>query len=130
MDFDEKKQRELDGRLADLRDAMKTGQVTPGEAAAMAIAIYKEAKWQINDVTAAFGPLMDAAKNTLAEILEETGYVSITTDVGRAYIPADGISVKYDPVALDALCASSDEFKRLLWPHRTESVRRGALTIR
>ena len=36
----------------------------------------------------------------------------------------------YDTKALDALAASDDGIKRLLWPHRKETERAGSLTIR
>ena len=47
-----------------------------------------------------------------------------------AYVPAPGVTISYDAKALDALCASDDQLKRLLWPHRSEKERPGSLTIR
>ena len=60
----------------------------------------------------------------------ETGVTSWKTKAGSAIVPAPGMTVSYDAKALDALCASDDAIKRLLWPHRAEKERAGSLTIR
>lgn len=43
---------------------------------------------------------------------------------------APSVSASYDTKALDALCASSPQIAAVLAPHRRETVRSGALTIR
>lgn len=66
----------------------------------------------------------------MTDIIVETGITSFKTPAGMAYIPAAGVTVAYDAKALDALCASNDEVRRLLWPHRSTKERLGSLTIR
>lgn len=124
MDID---QEVLRHRLAVLRSAF-TG--TPDEAVESAIAIYRDAGEFIKKEVAPWEALRSEAKQIISDVMTETGVTSWKTKAGSAIVPAPGMTVSYDAKALDALCASDDAIKRLLWPHRAEKERAGSLTIR
>ena len=107
------------------RDLASTDQVTDA-----AISAYKEAKAQAKAAAAPWEEVANDAKALLADIITETGVTSFKTASGMAYLPTPGVTISYDAVSLDALCASDDNVKRLLWPHRSEKERPGSLTIR
>lgn len=99
-------------------------------AAKAAIDIYKAARSGEDAAAAPWRELQKAAKDMLTEVIVETGRTKWESDLGTAYIPAPGVTVRYDPKALDALCASDPELAAILAPHRKESERAGSLTIR
>lgn len=96
---------------------------TPEQAVAIAIEVYKDAGKYLKDIQA-------SAKQIVTDIIVETGQDRWKSDAGQVYIGKPSVSVRYDTKALDALCASDDRIKRLLWPHRIESERVGSLTIK
>lgn len=107
-----------------------TGQPDTETAARNAIAVYRAAKLQSKTAALEWDAVADEAKSLLNDIITETGRTTWKFDEGSAYLPAPGVTVFYDPKALDALCASDDNLRRLLWPHRQERERPGSLTIR
>lgn len=113
----------------DLR-AYLTGNPDTETAARNAIAVYREAKMLAKAATQEWDAVADEAKTLLSDIIAETGRTTWKFDEGSAYLPAPGVTVTYDAKALDALCASDDNLRRILWPHRQERERPGSLTIR
>lgn len=103
---------------------------TPEEGAEVAIAVYKAAKTGEAEAALPWQDLQRKAKTVAANILNEWHLTGITTPAGKVYLPADGVSVSYDAQALDRLCVADPALRDLLWPHRTEKARPGALTIR
>lgn len=106
------------------------GQPDTETAARNAIAVYREARLHAKTAAQEWDAVADEAKALLGDIIAETGCTTWKFDEGSAYLPAPGLTVSYDAKALDALCASDDGLKRLLWPHRQERERAGSLTIR
>lgn len=98
----------------------------PAAVVADCIAIYKHIKSTITG----YDNAGKAAKAKIEEIILETGRSDWQTEAGRVYFPKPGVTIKYDAKALDALCASDDNLKRLLWPHRSEQERPGTMTIK
>ena len=96
------------------------------EAVANALSVYNQASAEIDTLKS----LQDEAKRLVEEVIAETGRDKWETDFARCYIPKPSLTVSYDRKALDALAASDDNVKRLIWPHRRESERAGTLTIR
>ena len=115
---------------SDLRRWLERDDASTEQATDAAIAVYKQAKAEAKSVSAPWDALADEAKSVLTDIITETGVTSFKTASGMAYVPAPGVTISYDAKALDALCASDDQLKRLLWPHRSEKERPGSLTIR
>lgn len=74
--------------------------------------------------------LQKQIKLLLSEIMAETLKTDWKTDAGRAYVPAAGVSVRYDTKKLDMLCQSDSQLAEKLRPFRIESERPGTLTIR
>ena len=91
-----------------------------------AVVEYKELAGQIKGLEAA----QKAVKQTISDIFVELGIDKAETVAGKIYVSAPALIVSYDTKALDALAASDDTIKRLLWPHRKETERAGSLTIR
>lgn len=115
---------------SDLRRWLERDNATTEQATDAAIAVYKQAKAESKTAAAPWDALADEAKAMLTDIIIETGITSFKTASGTAYVPAPGVTISYDAKALDALCASDDNIKRLLWPHRSEKERPGSLTVR
>ncbi len=107
-----------------------TPTITPDGAAEAAISAYKAAKAGEAEAVQPWQDLQRQAKAVIADLFAEWGLTGITTPVGKAYLPADGVSVSYDAQALDRLCVADPALRDLLWPYRTEKARPGALTIR
>jgi hypothetical protein len=116
--------------VQDLRRWLEMDNTSTEQATDAAIAVYKQAKAEAKTAAAPWDALADEAKAVLTDIMVETGVTSFKTAAGMAYVPAPGVTISYDAKALDALCASSDEIKRLLWTHRQERERPGSLTVR
>ena len=114
----------------DLRRWLERDNATTEQATEAAISVYKQAKAEGKTAAAPWDALADEAKAVLTDIMTETGILSFMTAAGHAYVPSPGVTISYDTKALDALCASNDEIKRLLWPHRSEKERPGSLTVR
>ena len=95
----------------------------PEMAVAIAVEVYKDAGKYIKAI-------QTEAKKIITDIIVETGQDKWRNAAGQVYIGKPSVSVRYDTKALDALCASDDNVKRLLWPHRIESERAGSLTIK
>ena len=102
----------------------------PVEASAVAIRICKEARDYEKASVAPWREVQRLAKGVISDIMLELGVDNVNTQAGKAYVPKPGVSVKYDARALDALCESSAELQKILWPHRQETMRAGSLTIR
>lgn len=69
-------------------------------------------------------------KDEIDATLRATGQDSLATSAGKVSYVQPGVTVSYKATALDVLCESSDEIKRLLAPHRTETQRAGYLLIK
>lgn len=108
-------ERLTDGRIADTATA-----------AADAIAIYKAAKAEIDRYKA----VQARAKTILNDIMAETGQIKWQTDFGTAYVPAGGVSVRYNAKALDAAAAVDPDLAAKIEQFRTVSERAGSLTIK
>lgn len=91
-----------------------------------AVVEYKTMAGQIKDLEIA----QKAVKQTISDIFLELGIDKAETSAGKVYVTNPSLIVSYDTKALDALVASDDGIKRLLWPHRKETERAGSLTIR
>ena len=104
-------------------DTANTG--APELSAETAIAVYLSASAEIDAYTA----IKDAAKKLIGDIMAETAQTAYSTKAGKASITAPSTSVSYDAKALDALAASSDDFARLLQPHRKVTERAGTMRI-
>ena len=100
--------------------------MTPEQALENAAVEYKELASQIKGLEAA----QKAVKQKISDIFVELGIDKAETVAGKIYVSAPALIVSYDTKALDALAASDDGIKRLLWPHRKETERAGSLTIR
>lgn len=103
--------------------AAQTG--TPEQSVESAVTVYLLAKQRIDEYTAA----ADAAKKLISDVMAETAQTAYSTKAGKVSITAPSTSVSYDAKALDALTASSDEYARLLQPHRKVSERAGTMRI-
>lgn len=90
-----------------------------------AISVYQAAKGE-QDRWVEVG---NAAKELLQEIMVETGQTGFVSRAGKAAVTAPSVSVSYDAKALDALCASDDNLRRILEPHRRVTERAGTLRI-
>ena len=99
---------------------------TAEQALENAIVEYKAMAGQIKDLESA----QKTVKLTISDIFLELGIDKAETPAGKVYITNPALIVSYDTKAIDALAASDDTIKRLLWPHRKETVRVGTLTIR
>lgn len=97
----------------------------PHRAVEDAITVYLMAKAQAD----AFGKVADEAKRLIGDVMVETGQPAYKTQAGNVSMTSPSVSVSYDAKALDALAASSDDFARLLAPHRKESQRAGTMRI-
>ena len=95
---------------------------TPEKAVNVAIAVYKDAGKYLNDIR-------KEAKKIVTDVIIETGQDKWNTEAGKVSITNPSVSARYDTKALDALCASDDKIKRLLWPHRKETERPGTMRI-
>lgn len=109
----------------ELLDRLRGDHLSTELAVETAIAVYQETKAQ-QDAWAAVG---SAAKALIEEVMEETGRTSITTPAGKAQVTSPSVTITYDSKALEALCESSEELKRILSPHRKVSQRAGSLRI-
>jgi hypothetical protein len=110
--------------MPDYQELLKEAYGNDPEAAvAIAVEVYKDAGKYLKAIQA-------QAKKIVTDIIIETGQDRWKSDAGQVYIGKPSVSVRYDAKALDALCASDDTVKRLLWPHRKESERAGSLTIK
>lgn len=87
----------------------------PNESMGRAITAYLNAR-ALGDE---FDKLQKDARGVINDIIEETGQSAWNIDgIGSVSVPKDRETVTYDKDALDALCASDDAIKRILWPHR------------
>lgn len=100
------------------------------EVVATYIQIYKDAKQSAKDAAAPFEGIMAEAKANVAEMLPLLPGGKYNGKEGSAYVPKDATVIHYDAKALDALCLSSPDLRKVLWPHRCNSTRKGSLTIR
>ena len=91
-----------------------------------AITVYRELAARVKTIEAQ----QARAKETITEIMQETGQVKAITAAGTAAFTADSVRVSYDTKALDAFSASDDSLARLLSPHRKETAVKGSLTIK
>jgi len=91
----------------------------------VAIGVYIEA----GSAADAYKDVQAEAKRLLGEIMLETGQTQLAASCGTAKITDPSVRVSYDTKALDALRASSDEYARLLGPHRKETVVDGSMRI-
>ena len=96
---------------------------TPDKAIAIAIEVYKDSGKYLKAV-------QSEAKKIVTDVIVETGQDKWKVETGQVYVSNPSKSVRYDTKALDALCASDERLKRILWPHRIESERAGSLTIK
>lgn len=115
---------ELRTRLSELQSAFSG---TPEDAAAIAIGIYRDAAAEIKLETGSWQTLQTDAKKIVGEILTELDLKAIKTPAGQAFWTEP--RTDYDTKALDALCKSNDDYRRILEPHRIVKDK-GALTIR
>jgi len=97
---------------------------------ALNIVVYKKAKREAGIAAAPWNEIMARAKEIIGSLLPSLPDAKWKGDVGYAYIPSDGVSVKYDAKALDRLCASNPALAQILSPYRKETTRKGHLTIR
>ena len=104
-------------------DTANTG--TPEASVETAIAVYLAASAEIDAYTA----IKDAAKKLIGDVMTETAQTAYSTKAGKVAITAPSVSVTYDAKALDALAASSDDYARLLQPHRKQTERAGTMRI-
>jgi hypothetical protein len=112
--------------VSDLFTALDAAHVgTPEQCVESAIAVYLAASGEID----AYTVVKDSAKKLISDVMTETAQTAYSTKAGKANITAPSQSVSYDAKALDALAASSDEFARLLAPHRKVSERAGTMRI-
>lgn len=119
------------GRVAQMDNMIVHAQrANSDETPALLIDVFKQAKAKIDALSAPYADTQAKAKAALLAWLAGSGQRSVKTNTGSAYIAEDAELVSYNTDALDALCASSDEIKRLLAPHRVTKERKGALTIR
>lgn len=97
----------------------------PSAAVESAIMVYMACKAEVDAYTA----VMDSAKKLISDVMAETGETAYATAAGKANVTAASVSITYDSKALDALTASSDDYARLLSPHRKVTERAGTLRI-
>lgn len=110
-----------------LLDDIRSGMMPDSETALTnAITVYRELAARVKTIEAQ----QARAKETIIEIMQETGQVKAITPAGTAQFTADSVRVSYDTKALDALCASSAELCGILVPHRKETAVKGSLTIK
>jgi hypothetical protein len=112
--------------VTELMAALDAAETAPPDMAVeTAVAVFLAA----TAAAKAYDQVLDAAKRTISDVMAETGKTTYDTKAGKAAVAASSVTVSYDPKALDALAASSDEFARLLNPHRKVSERAGSLRI-
>lgn len=99
---------------------------TPNQATETAIMVFLVAKAEQDKLK----EIQDRAKLIISDVMAETGEDKIKTQAGTALVSSASKSVRYDVKALDALSASNDEIRRILEPHRKETMRMGSLSIR
>jgi hypothetical protein len=110
-----------------LLDDIRSGMMPDSETALVnAITVYRELSARVKTIEAQ----QARAKETITEIMHETGQVKAITPAGTAAFTSDSVRVSYDTKALDALIASDDGLSRLLTPHRKETAVKGSLTIK
>jgi protoporphyrinogen oxidase len=110
-----------------LLDDIRSGMMPDSETALVnAITVYRELAARVKTIEAQ----QARAKETITEIMQETGQVKAITSAGTAQFTADSVRVSYDTKAIDALVASDDGLARLLTPHRKETAVKGSLTIK
>lgn len=109
----------------ELRQALGAPVTSTEQAVESAIAVYLAAKSEIDEYNA----VATEAKERLAEIMAETGETKFATRAGRVMVTAPSVSVSYDRVALDALCASDPALAAKLEPHRKETERAGTMRV-
>ena len=102
----------------------------PGRVVAANIRIYKEARREQLAAQYPWAEIMDHAKAIVAENLLHLPGGRFKGEEGQAYIPKDGVSVKYDAQALDRLCAANPALAAVLSPFRSQTIHKGSLTIR
>jgi hypothetical protein len=110
--------------------AMEIGPRTTAEEVGQIIRIAIAAKKNAEAQATEWKGVENLARERLAEVFQATGQANWSTPAGKAYRAADSVTVSWDAKALDALCASSPQIAAVLAPHRRETVRSGALTIR
>lgn len=99
---------------------------TPDRVIDDAVTLYQE----ISGYKKVLDELQKKLKEIVGDVIMETGQMDWQTSNGRVYVPKPGVSVRYDPKALDILCESDPELKKRLAPHRKETERAGSLTIK
>lgn len=99
---------------------------TPNQATETAIMVYLAAKAEQDKLK----EIQDRAKLIISDVMAEAGTDKLKSQAGTATVSSASKSVRYDAKALDALLASSDEFRKVLEPHRKETMRMGSLSIR
>lgn len=110
-----------------LLDDIRAGLMPDAETALTnAISVYRELGARVKTVEAQ----QARARETITEIMRETGQVKAITAAGTAQFTSDSVRVSYDTKALEALSASDDTLAHLLSPHRKETVVKGSLTIK
>lgn len=114
--------------IDELRDSLEDAYRQKDSKAAVEylIGLYKSGKAYQD----ALGEIMKEAKETLSEIMAETGKTDFKTPAGRVMITKPGISVRYDTKALDRLMENNPEAAEMLTPYRIEKERAGTMTIR
>ena len=105
-------------------------EATIDGAVTQAIKVYRQLAALKKEVDSYVGDIQGFAKGVVSDVMVEVGETDIKTPSGRAYIPAPGVSIKYDAKALDALAASDPQLKAVIDPHRIVSERPGNLTIK
>ena len=110
-----------------LLDDIRAGTMPDSETALTnAISVYRELAARVKTIEAQ----QARAKETITEIMQETGQVKAITPAGTAQFTADSVRVSWDAKALDALRLSDALLDRVLTPHRKETVVKGGLTIK
>lgn len=90
------------------------------------IETYKALSAQIKEIEAQQAEI----KNGFLALMEQEGVNKLVFEAGTVTLTKDSTLISYKAASLDALRASSDEFFRLLDPHRTETVKKGYLMVR
>ena len=99
---------------------------TPEQATETAIMVYLAAKAEQEKLK----EIQDRAKLIISDVMAESGTDKLKSQAGTASVSSASKSVRYDAKALDALLVSSEDFRRILEPHRKETMRIGSLSIR
>lgn len=112
-------------------EGLEAGQVGDTAAsAAEAIDLYRGSAAYAKECKAIWDSMAARAKKVLGEIIVETGQTSWEGKLGKCFIPAAGISVRYDSKLLDRECVLDPQLAARLAPFRIEKAREGSLTIR